>query len=615
MSLRSFRLIALCLAAAAFAPAQIASNATLNGGYYFRHLFIVTDGGTGVADTRTSAGTINFDGNGGFSVLGQQLVKTAAPVTLSGSGTYTVKPGGVATLSSSVLGSGSINARLGAAALVGASTEAGPTVFDLFIAIPISSVTLSNTALTGPYYVSSLEFPGGGTTNIRNTNFKITANGAGGVAESAVLGQARNLGNRLTTQTISPITYLVSPDATGILNFPTAGGQTETSQLISGPKNIYVSPDGNYFIGGSLTAGSHGMVVGVKAFASGATNTSWNGFFYSAGLRFDADRSRFASNAAAINATSVGAVFGRRTRQSDGLFDASTVATYSLGADGSGAFTSTPGRVNVAATGNLFSTSGVDVTDSFSYELSFGMRMLRQSASGVFIDPQRVLNGASFALGYPVSPGGFVTLFGSGLAAQTTTAKTFPFPLTLGGVSATVNGRAAPLYLVSPGQLSLVVPYSTTGNTATIIVTNGTASNAVEVPLSATAPGIFSLTQNGLGDGAVLHANYSVVNADSPALPGEIVQVFLSGMGSVTPSVADGAAAPSAQPATVNARTSVTIGGQSAQIFFNGLTPLLASLYQLNVKVPTSLGPGAHSLAIQTVEGFTDMVSIRVGTP
>ncbi len=105
-----------------------------------------------------------------------------------------------------------------------------------------------------------------------------------------------------------------------------------------------------------------------------------------------------------------------------------------------------------------------------------------------------------------------------------------------------------------------------------------------------------------------------MVNADSPAVPGEIVQVFLSGMGLVTPSVADGAAAPGAEPfARVPAPTAVTIGGQSAQIFFNGLTPLLASLYQLNVKIPANLPPGAHSLAVQTIEGFTDMVSVRVG--
>jgi uncharacterized protein (TIGR03437 family) len=272
--------------------------------------------------------------------------------------------------------------------------------------------------------------------------------------------------------------------------------------------------------------------------------------------------------------------------------------------------------VNVAASGNLYSTSGVDVVDSFSYELSFGVRMPTQTGTGVFLNPQGVLNSANFALGYPISPGGFVTLFGSGFGTQTATAQAFPFPATLAGVSAKVNGATAPIYRVLPEQISLVVPYSATGSTATIVVTvNGTASNTVEVPLAATAPGIFSLTQNGIGDGAILHANYSLVNADNPAMPGEIVQVFLSGLGNVTPPVADGAAAPVTTPATVTSLTAVTIGGQNAQIFFNGLTPLLANLYQLNVKVPTNLTPGAHSLAVQTVTGFTDMVSIRVGKP
>lgn len=603
----------LVITAAAFA--QVSNNASLTGSYNFRHVLLVSSG-SAVSETRTSFGTLTFDGTGGFTYLGQQLAQTASPVALTGSGTYTVKPGGITQLTGTLFQGVSINARLGTGALVGAATEAGPNIFDLFIAIPKPTGTLSNAALTGPYYVSSLEFPSGGTANVRNTNFKITANGSGGVAESAVTGQARNLGNRLTTQTVSPITYLVSPDATGILNFPAGTAQNELSQLILGPKNIFVAPDGSYFIGGSTSAGSHGMVVGVKAFASGATNASWNEAYYSAGLRFDADRSRLSSNAASVKAGGGSAVFGRRTRQSDGLFDASTVATFALGADGSGPFSSAPGRVNVSAGGALFTTSGVDVVDSFGYELSFGTKMPPQSGTGVFVNPQGVLNAASFAVGYPIAPGGFVTLFGSGFGTQTVTAGAFPFPATLGGVSATVNGRSAPIYRVLPGQITLVVPYAVTGSTASIIVTVGTtASNTVEVPLAATAPGIFSLTQNGLSDGAILHANYTVVNASSPALPGEIVQVFLSGMGEVTPAVADGAAAPSTRPATVTAPTAVTIGGQDAQIFFNGLTPGLASLYQLNVRVPASLPPGEHSLAVQTAQGFTDMVSIRVGRP
>src|SRR5260370_1308227 len=75
-----------------------------------------------------------------------------------------------------------VNARLGQGAVLGSSTEAGPTVYDLFIAIP-APVGASNGSLSGSYWVSSLEFPGGGLANIRNTNFKLTANGAGSFVE------------------------------------------------------------------------------------------------------------------------------------------------------------------------------------------------------------------------------------------------------------------------------------------------------------------------------------------------------------------------------------------------------------------------------------------------
>jgi hypothetical protein len=55
----------------------------------------------------------------------------------------------------------------------------------------------------------------GGLANIRNTNFKLTANGNGGFNESTVTGQAANLNNKLQNQAVGPNTYSVSGDATG----------------------------------------------------------------------------------------------------------------------------------------------------------------------------------------------------------------------------------------------------------------------------------------------------------------------------------------------------------------------------------------------------------------
>jgi uncharacterized protein (TIGR03437 family) len=591
-------------------------NAALIGQYYFRQILLTTDGGQNVVDTRSGWGTLTFGGNGGFAFNGQQMIGTAAPIALTGTGAYSVKSGGFTTLSNPLLAGATLNARLGAGALVGSSTEAGPTVFDLFLAIPVPSGPAPVSTLNGPYWISSLEFPNGGTTNIRNTNFKLTANGAGGFAESTVTGEARNLGNVLSNQTVSPITFAASSTG-GTLSFPLAGTDP-LKQLISGNKDIYISQDGTYFIGGSTAAGGHGLVVGVKAFASGATNASWNGFFYGAGMRFDADISRLAAVSAALNVTSSGSVWGRRTRQSDGLFDAAVLLTYSLGADGSGTYQSTTGHVDLASTGQTFATSGVDVGNSNSYELYFGARMPATSGSGVFLDPQRVLNAANFALGYPLSPGGFVALFGSGFGTQNVTAPAAgSYPITLAQVQVTVNNLPAPIYLVSPTLISAVVPYAVTGSTATVVVTvNGTKSNSVDVPLAPTAPGVFSWTSDGLGDGVVGDLSGVRVGASNPAVPGNYVTVYLTGLGAVTPPVAEGVPAPSGTLSNVNAPVAVTVGGLPVlDVEFKGLGPTLRSVYVMNIKIPFGLSRGPQSLAVQTAEGFTDMVNIFVSGP
>jgi uncharacterized protein (TIGR03437 family) len=601
------------LAFASMAPAQVSSNASLSGQYYFRQVLLITDGGTNVVDTRSGAGTLTFDGDGNFTISGQQLVGTVAPVALTGSGTYSVKSGGFTTLSNPLRPDALVNARLGAGALVGSSTEAGPTIFDLFFAIPVPSTPISLATLNGPYWVSSLEFPNGGTANIRNTNFKLTANGAGSFAETTVTGQARNLGNVLSNQTVSPMTYLVSANA-GRLSFPLGTGQTNLTQLISGNKDIYISQDGSYFIGGSTAAGGHGIVVGVKAFASGASSASWNGFFYSAGMRFDGDRERLAAVTASLNVTGSGAVWGRRTRQSDGLFDAAVLLTYALGADGSGIYQSTTGHVDLASSGQTFATSGVDVGDSSSYELYFGVRMPAQSGTGVFIDPQRVLNAANFALGYPLSPGGFVALTGSGFGTQTVISQA-PYPKLVGDVKVTVNGIDAPIYFLSPKFISAVVPYSVTGSTATVVVmVNTTQSNSVEVPLAPAAPGVYAWTADGLGDAIVGQLNGTKVDGSNPAVPGTYVTVYLTGLGAVTPAVPEGAV--DTTLSSVNAPVAVTIGGMPvSDIQFKGLAPTLGSVYVMNIKIPFGLARGPQSLAVQTVEGFTDMVNIFVSGP
>ena len=601
------------------AIAQVSTNASLTGKYFFRQVMLITDGTANVTGTYSGSGTITFDGKGTFTATGQMLVGTTPSAALSASGTYTVNPGGFVTLTNPLKTTVSLNARLGQGALVGSSTEAGPTVFDLFVAIPAPTQPTSTSTLTGAYWISSLEFPNGGVADIRDTNFKLTANGTGSFAETAVTGQAANLNNHLQTQTVGPMTYTVAADGTGTLTFPLASGLDATTQLIGGVKNVYVSQDGSYFIGGSTTTGIHGMVVGVKAYASGATNASWNGRFFAAGMRYDTAPPRLAAVSGAASTVGDGnSEWSRRTRQSDGIFDAAPLIVYSLTADGSGASSSTTGHADLASTGNTFVTSGVGVADSESYELYFGTVMPPQTGTGVFLNPQGIFNAGSFSpAGYPIAPGEFLQMYGTGFGSTSASTTAFPVKNLLAGVQVSINNIFAPVYSVTVGSLDYIdaiVPFGVTGPTATIFVTvNGTKSNVVVLPLAATAPGIFSVPPNGISAAAVRHADGSLCSQASPATRGEIVAVYIGGLGAVSPTVTDGEATPTNTLYKMTGPVNIYVGGQLvSNTTFAGLVPTIAGLYQLNIQIPATVDSGAQSLAVQTNEGFTDMVTIYI---
>ena len=104
---------------------QLSTNASLTGKYFFRQVLLLTDGSTSpnVSTTMSGAGTLTFDGNGNFTISGQQLVGTAAAVSLSGNGTYAVSPGGFTTLTNPLKSGVTLNGRLGQGALVGSSAN------------------------------------------------------------------------------------------------------------------------------------------------------------------------------------------------------------------------------------------------------------------------------------------------------------------------------------------------------------------------------------------------------------------------------------------------------------------------------------------------------------
>jgi len=259
------------------------------------------------------------------------------------------------------------------------------------------------------------------------------------------------------------------------------------------------------------------------------------------------------------------------------------------------------------------------------------------ATGSVFLNPQGIVNAANnVPFTAQFSPGEVVTLYGSGFTNQTTTAPSLPFPNTLGGTQVNIsyldaNGAKqtvpAPLYFVSSGQLSAVIPFTVPndGTPITFSVTNsGTQSNSVTVYSGPSSPGIFTVPPGGIGNGAVLHADYSLVSSSSPAKSGETIQIFLTGLGTVNGNTAAGAAAPSNPLATAVLPVYVGVYGSDnnyydGKVVFAGLAPGLGGLYQVNVTLPSGIPAGSAVIDIYVGDGsdygdgWNDQATIPIG--
>jgi len=209
---------------------------------------------------------------------------------------------------------------------------------------------------------------------------------------------------------------------------------------------------------------------------------------------------------------------------------------------------------------------------------------------------QGIVNGASFAPGAELAPGTIISVFGKNLAQ--TGAATLPIPRTLGGATLSIGGADAPLFYSSDGQLNAQIPFELTANARhqAVVKTQKVGGQSITVPesitLAAVRPGIFTTSQTGSGQGAILNTRGALVDGGAAAAAGEVVQVFATGLGMTNPVAKSGELAPSAEPlARVTAEVTAEIDGKPARVFFAGLAPGFVGLYQVNVEIPAGVAP------------------------
>jgi uncharacterized protein (TIGR03437 family) len=228
-----------------------------------------------------------------------------------------------------------------------------------------------------------------------------------------------------------------------------------------------------------------------------------------------------------------------------------------------------------------------------------------------------VVNSASFLAG--ISPGGLATIFGQDLTTVSgvVTAGSDPFPYTLAGVQVTVNRVAAPLFSIAyangEDQISFQVPYSTTvgPGSALVEVFDYNQQVASIVTDSFTEdPGIFAYGSNYAV--AASGTDGSLIGPNNPAIPGEVLVLYTTGLGPLSLNLRDGYGAPSSPLAYTTSPLHVFVGGEEARVYFSGLTPGYVGLYQVNFVVPSDAPPGNLDLQIQTPYSSSQVATLPV---
>src|SRR5947209_3949938 len=168
-----------------------------------------------------------------------------------------------------------------------------------------------------------------------------------------------------------------------------------------------------------------------------------------------------------------------------------------------------------------------------------------------------VVNNASYKPAEPLAIRSIAAVFGQGL---TNGSSCLPpcgpvvdsqgiLGTSMAGAQVLLNGTPVPLLYATPGQLGIQVPVELSGATATMVVKVGAAaSSPFSVSIAPRAPALFTQNQGGTGAAAVTHVDGTLVTESRPAIPGETVILYGTGLGQTSPPLLTGQVPALVQP-------------------------------------------------------------------
>jgi uncharacterized protein (TIGR03437 family) len=220
-----------------------------------------------------------------------------------------------------------------------------------------------------------------------------------------------------------------------------------------------------------------------------------------------------------------------------------------------------------------------------------------------------IVNAATGQAG-PLALGSIAAISGTFPLTAPASASGLPLPYSLAGLALQFSGIGtggyAPLFFADASEVIFQVPWNFTAAAvasrpiAVEAGVNGEESLNQAGTLALYSPGIFSTNGQGTGQGAILSSSYVLVDSANPATAANnMVQIYCTGLGSVTYEPSNGWPAPSSPLSTTTTTPTVSIDSVNATVMFSGLAPGLVGIYQVNAVVPPSVfGNGARQVPV-----------------
>jgi uncharacterized protein (TIGR03437 family) len=272
------------------------------------------------------------------------------------------------------------------------------------------------------------------------------------------------------------------------------------------------------------------------------------------------------------------------------------------------ATTNSAGQAQVTAQAGATAGAATVTATSGNFSQTFSLTV---APPGPVLTATSFYNGASFVQG-ALSPCSIATIFASGLAPGLQGAISGvnifgPLPFQVANDRVTVNNVPAPIYNVAnlngQEQLTFQVPCNApagSGISITVSTAGGASATVNNITLQAASPGIFMTTSSdGVQRAVALRPDGSFVSPENPARRGEIIHVYVTGLGPTVPAVGTNSLPVPGVDAMVQGIVVAGItntAGQGAGLRVTGarLSPDLVGIYDVPVQIPSDAQTGSN---------------------